>query len=214
VLFKKKMNWCGMKRIGIDFDNTIVDYDAVFFAAAKERSLVDESLNGGKEAVRDALRLLPNGENAWQSLQAYVYGRRIRDAAMFEGLDSFLRLCRMQAHQVCVVSHKTEYGHFDEARVNLRQAALAWMSARGFFDADGFGLNLDDVFFEGSRAEKIERIAGCASRISSTICPRFWTTPRFLKTWHRSCSPRESERSAARPNAFAHWREIAEAVLK
>jgi hypothetical protein len=214
VLFKKKMNWCGMKRIGIDFDNTIVDYDAVFFAAAKERSLVDESLNGGKEAVRDALRLLPNGENAWQSLQAYVYGRRIRDAAMFEGLDSFLRLCRMQTHQVCVVSHKTEYGHFDEARVNLRQAALAWMSARGFFDPDGFGLNLDDIFFERSRAEKIERIAGLRFTHFIDDLPEVLDDPTFPKDVAPILFTKGSERSAARPNAFAHWREIAEAVLK
>ena len=118
-----------MKWIGIDFDNTIVDYDDVFLTAAKERGLVDEKIRGGKEAIREVLRLKPNGENAWQSLQGYVYGKRITDAVMFEGFATFLRLCRAQGHRISIVSHKTEYGHFDESRLSLRDAHTTSVSS-------------------------------------------------------------------------------------
>ena len=59
-------------RIGIDFDNTLIDYDQVFTAAAKRRGLIDAAFDGSKRAVRDSIRLLPNGEFAWQLLQGYV----------------------------------------------------------------------------------------------------------------------------------------------
>jgi hypothetical protein len=41
---------------------------------------------------------------------------------------------------VVVVSHKTEYGHYDQAPVNLRESAREWMQERGFFAANGYGI--------------------------------------------------------------------------
>ena len=52
-------------RIGIDFDNTLIDYDGVFVAAARERGLIGREIAGSKRAVRDAIRLLPDGELTW-----------------------------------------------------------------------------------------------------------------------------------------------------
>src|SRR5882724_12220006 len=124
------------RRVGIDFDNTIVTYDEVFRASARERGLIDARFSGSKQAVRDFIRLLPDGEFAWQRLQGHVYGNGIVGAAMFEGVDSFLRRCRAEGSTVFIVSHKTEYGHHDAARVNLRKAALDWMTGQGFFHAD------------------------------------------------------------------------------
>ena len=49
-------------RIGLDFDNTIITYDAVFLAAARKWGLVDVNFTGGKQAIRDTIRSLPDGE--------------------------------------------------------------------------------------------------------------------------------------------------------
>jgi hypothetical protein len=203
-----------MKRIGIDFDNTIVDYDAVFLTAAKERGLVDQEFRGGKETIREALRLMPDGENAWQSLQGYVYGKRITDAVMFEGFAAFLRLCRAQGHRISIVSHKTEYGHFDESRLNLRDAARSWMQVRGFFDQDGFGLRRDEVFFEGSRADKIERIAKLRLTHFIDDLPEVLDDPAFPRDVVPILFTNGTAPSASRSNAFAHWCDIAGAILK
>lgn len=151
-------------RIGLDFDNTIISYAGVFLSAAKERRLLGpEVRNASKQAVRDAIRLLPEGEITWQHLQGFVYGRGIRDATMFCGVDRFLRRCRAEGHAMFIVSHKTEYGHYDPERVNLREAALGWMSAHGFFSEDAYAIPPDNVYFERTRAEKLLRIAqlGC-----------------------------------------------------
>jgi hypothetical protein len=146
-------------RIGIDFDNTLIGYDDVFLAAARERNLLGSGFTGNKQAVRDAIRLLPDGELAWQRLQGYVYGKGIGGAVMFEGADGFLRRCRAAEHRVFIVSHKTEYGHYDPSRVNLREAAVGWMEAQGFFAPDIYAIPRENVFFETSRAEKLKRIA-------------------------------------------------------
>jgi hypothetical protein len=145
-------------RIGIDFDNTIITYDAVFRVVARRRGLIGAGFCGhGKQAIRDHIRLLPDGEIAWQRLQGQVYGKGIVEATMFPGVGSFLRRCRAQGLPVLIVSHKTEYGHYDPDRVDLRRAALDWMTEQGFFR--DFAVSTENVFFESTRADKLRRIA-------------------------------------------------------
>ena len=49
-------------RIGIDFDNTIACYDRLFAGLAAEIGVVAKA----KQAVRDAVRMLPEGETRWR----------------------------------------------------------------------------------------------------------------------------------------------------
>jgi hypothetical protein len=146
-------------RIGLDFDNTIIRYDEVFQRAAKARGLIAGDFSGTKQQVRDAIRLQPEGETKWQALQGYVYGRGIGEAKLFPGVSEFLRRARRNGDTVLIVSHKTEYGHFDRDKVNLRSAALRWMEIQGFFSEDGFSIARDDVYFASTRSEKVSRIA-------------------------------------------------------
>lgn len=151
-------------RVGIDLDNTIVSYDDLFADLAVEQGLLSGRPTGGKRAVRDALRTRPGGEAAWQRLQAAVYGRQMARAAMFDGVCRFLRRCREGGIEVRIISHKTRHAAADPQGADLHRAALAWLRARGFFDADGFGLTPEAVHFEASRADKLRRIAasGCS----------------------------------------------------
>ena len=145
-------------RIGIDFDNTLIDYDSVFVAAARERGLIGPEIAGTKRAVRDAIRLLPDGELTWQRLQGYVYGAGIGGAVPFAGAADFLRRCTERGAELFIVSHKTRYGHYDPARVDLREAARQWMIGQGIVAAEGGGIPADHVFFEDDRARKLARI--------------------------------------------------------
>jgi hypothetical protein len=149
--------------IGIDLDNTIVCYDELFHVAAHQEGLIQSSALKSKERIRDAIRLLPLGESKWTRLQAIVYGPRMSDATTFEGSESFLRHCSERGTKAVIVSHKTHFAMLDEKPVDLRDSALAWMEGKKFFAADGCGLSPDNVFFESTRSEKIERIRalGC-----------------------------------------------------
>jgi hypothetical protein len=153
-----------IRTIGIDFDNTIVSYDALMYKAALDRGLIKDGADRTKKAVRDRIRQLPDGEIEWQKLQALAYGPLMRSAQLIEGVEEFICACRDRDIAVFIVSHKTEYANYDETRTNLRTAALEWMTDKRFFDAEGFDLSRADVYFESTRADKIARIErmGCS----------------------------------------------------
>jgi len=161
-------------RVGLDFDNTLAGYDHVFRALALGGGLVPEGFRGGKREVREALRegARPagrsgdrsgaSGERAWMALQGQAYGRCMPAAELLPGAADFLALCRERGVELFVVSHKTRTGHFDEARIDLRRAALEWMEAHGFFapaERGGFALDRARVSFHDTRAAKVAAIA-------------------------------------------------------
>jgi len=144
--------------IGIDFDNTLVSYDALFYRCACERHLIPPDLPPTKVAVREWLWRQPDGNTPWTELQGEVYGRCMAKAVWFPGVDAFLAFCRYRGLRVSIISHKLEYPALGP-RVNLRDAALAWMEAHGFFRSNGFNLSRGDVYFEESREQKRACIA-------------------------------------------------------
>lgn len=143
-------------RIGLDFDNTLVDYDRLFFILAREQGLVPEALPPTKLAVREAVRRLPDGELLWQRLQALAYGERICEASLFPGARAFMTLAGRRGLTVFIVSHKTRVAK--EGQVDMHEAALIFMRSMGFFDPEGPGFVADRIFFEGTREAKVARI--------------------------------------------------------
>lgn len=149
--------------VGIDFDNTIVKYDRVFAGAARARGWVAEDFRGSKKQLRDAVRLLPDGEIKWQILQGEVYGQRMGEAEPFPGVMEFIAAARRRGIEMFIVSHKTRYSNYDVRKIDLREAALAWMEHNGFFDPGRLGFSRQQIFFADTRAEKIAQISalGC-----------------------------------------------------
>jgi hypothetical protein len=199
-------------RIGIDFDNTIITYDAVFRSAAVAGGLIAPGFSGNKQAVRDAIRRLPEGELAWQRLQGQVYGKGIDGATMVAGVETFLRRCRTEGCAVAVVSHKTEYGHFDPDRVNLRQAALDWMTGQGLLDGD-HGLALADVYFESTRAEKLKRIAALSLTHFIDDLEEVLTDPDFPPNVERILFADAPQPASSSYIRCATWRDVARQVF-
>ena len=146
-------------RIGLDLDNTLVCYDRVFAAESIKLGIMPSSWRGSKQNLRDELQSRPGGERLWQTLQGQVYGPGIEQATMYPGVAPFLMRSLQRGDELFIVSHKTEFGHFDPTRTPLRQAALSWMESRGFFEKSRFGLIRENIFFEGTRSEKVARIS-------------------------------------------------------
>ena len=153
-----------MKRaplIGLDFDNTLISYDHLFFACALECGLIPASLSADKIAVRDHLRE-SGREDMWTRLQGEVYGARIMEAPVFAGAFEALSALQRDGFATCLVSHKTRAPYLGKDH-NLRLAARNWLEENGFFDEQGLGWSPDQVFFESTKAEKVARITtlGC-----------------------------------------------------
>jgi hypothetical protein len=147
--------------IGIDFDNTLVRYDTVFHKYAIERGLIPIETPKDKYIIRQRIRELSNGEHYWTELQGLVYGVKMEEAKLAEGADQFLKECKQRKTPVSIISHKTKFPVIG-IQVNLREAAMDWMESNGFFSE--YGLSREQVFFESTRAEKINRIItqGCS----------------------------------------------------
>ena len=146
--------------IGIDFDNTIASYDKLFHEVALDEDYIDRSWDGsGKTKLRNYLRSQPDGEKTWMKLQGLVYGKYMHCAEMMPGVANFILSCKLRNHKVFIVSHKTEYGHYDLERIPLRKEALKWMKSNRFFDPEYFGIDKKNVFFAETREEKVEKIA-------------------------------------------------------
>ncbi len=144
--------------IGVDFDNTIVHYDAVMHRVALQQGLIHSDTRKSKRDIRDRIRQLPDGEMKWQRLQAIVYGSRMEEAKLIDGVQAFFELCKPYKVKVYIISHKTEFARFNGTVTNLRVAAVTWMRKSRFFEFDGLDLSQEDVYFESTRREKIERI--------------------------------------------------------
>lgn len=168
-------------RIGIDFDNTIICYDKVFAAAARQRGLVPEGWDGLKTDVRDFLRSRAGGELAWQGLQGFVYGKGIGGAEIYPGVREFLAACRKAGASVHIVSHKTQFGHQDPDRVDLREAARGWLKSAGLIDTAGAAIPAGNVYFEDTLAAKVERLASLQLDIFIDDLVDVFEQPHFPK---------------------------------
>lgn len=148
--------------IGVDLDNTIVSYEKVLWEVVHDFCLPIETASG-KNAIRNAVRCLPQGEIIWQKLQAEIYGPRMNKARLIEGVMPFFKKCRRHSLDLYIVSHKTKFANYDNTNTNLHDVSWRWLKAQGFFDHDKAGLGQDRVFFEATRQDKIKRIAslGC-----------------------------------------------------
>ena len=146
-------------RIGLDFDNTLVCYDHIFALESNRLGIMPADWSGSKQELKDKLLSHPDGDRLWQTLQGRVYGPAMKRAVMYPGVAHFLMRSRLRGDDLFIVSHKTEFGHFDSTRTPLRQEALMWMESNGFFEQNRFGLVKGCVFFADTRCEKVEQIA-------------------------------------------------------
>jgi hypothetical protein len=192
--------------LGIDLDNTLICYDELFHRAACEEGLIEPPVPPRKEAVRDAIRLLPDGERKWTRLQALVYGPRMSGAALFDGVADFLRRCARTGTTVKIISHKTPLATLDGQAVDLRLAARQWLEAKGFFS--DLALSAGDVYFESTRAEKLTRIRALRCTHFIDDLPEVFAELDFPKETRKLLFAPHGASAVAGTRVFAHWREL------
>lgn len=144
-------------KIGIDFDNTIIDYGDLFYKCAIDMFGMPSQIIAEKSAIRSYFWSLPDGNTLWTELQGIVYGEKILEAIQPPGLDEFLNFCNEHQIPWCIISHKSEFPAIG-TKVKLRDAAFEWLTVNGFFSSLGYGLKRSSVFFETTKNSKIMRI--------------------------------------------------------
>ncbi|WP_246509999.1 hypothetical protein [Bradyrhizobium glycinis] len=200
-------------RIGIDFDNTIICYDKVFAAAARQRGLVPEGWDGLKTDVRDFLRSRAGGELAWQGLQGFVYGKGIGGAEINPGVREFLAACRKAGASVHIVSHKTQFGHQDPDRVDLREAARGWLKSAGLIDTADAAISAGNVYFEDTLAAKVERLASLQLDVFIDDLVDVFEQPHFPRATRSILFTQSRPPHPAHCEPLATWADIHRGVF-
>ena len=185
--------------IGVDFDNTIIDFDPVFHKLALKEKLIDAATAPHKRAIRDSIRK-KFGNDRWTELQGVVYSKGVDEARMTDGFSEFLSWAGDNAASLYVISHKTERAE-SGAPLDLRVPALSWLKRQGFHERN--------IFFESTREKKLERIglAGCRYFVDDLY--EIFEEPGFPKEvkavfynpYHEACPDKQVLN-------FRSWREI------
>ena len=168
-------------KIGLDFDNTIVSYDRLFYDIALQKGYirVEDAVSVTKNAVRDALRA-KDMEEEWIWMQGYGYGFKIRDATPFDGAVDVIRALQKTGAELFIVSHKTRYP-FRGERYDLHEAARQWIKSYLVDETGRELLRPGNVFFNLTKAEKINRIGQCGCDFFLDDLQEILSDPLFPK---------------------------------
>ena len=145
-----------MKKLGLDFDNTLIDYDEVFFKLALEKNLIPPSINKDKKSVRKFF-IDNNIEDEFINLQGEVYGLKVLEAKQSFGMFEALKSLKNDNYELIIVSHKTKYPYSGK-KYDLHKAASNWLEVNKFFDPNGLAMKKENVYFEITKEDKISRI--------------------------------------------------------
>jgi hypothetical protein len=200
-------------KIGLDFDNTIISYDAIFYKVALEKSLIPSELPANKVAVRDYLRNAGK-EDIWTEMQGYVYGARMDEASAYSGAINALKLLKLQGHKLFIVSHKTQFPYAGE-QYDLHQCSSKWI-ANQLQLSDSPLIDHADVFFNATKAEKIKKIEQLECDIFLDDLPEILLAEQFPVKTKRCLFDPEGHHFDLERDVIKHhqsWESFADWVL-
>lgn len=145
-----------MKRIniGIDFDNTIVDYSNLFGKIAFEKKIIKKNISYSKKNIRDYF-VDQNKEDLWTKLQGEVYGKYINRAKPYKNFKKIINSLSEDKYEKFIISHKTKFPYLGR-KYNLHKSATNWLSNNNFFKNNYF--KKKNVYFNQSLKKKISVI--------------------------------------------------------
>lgn len=115
-----------MMRIGIDLDNTIIDYRPSFETVAQSIGI---PFSGPPNIFKAQLRESHN--ETWQFFQSRLYTDGLDHAVVSPGVKDFLRLAVDLGVELAIVSHKTEQTPLRFGSRPLREPAKTWLYDHG-----------------------------------------------------------------------------------
>lgn len=142
-------------KIGIDFDNTLISYDEIFYKYALSKGLIENNIPKTKVGLRNYL-VKNNQEKIFTNLQAEVYGPQILNANIFEGVLETLNYLSKN-NSLIIISHKTIFPYLGP-KYNLREYADKWLKKYNLHTSCT-NSPISNIFYEDSFSNKTSRIA-------------------------------------------------------
>ena len=165
-----------MMKIGIDFDNTIVSYEELFYNIAREKKIIPYELPQKKTAVRNYLRSVGQ-ETQWTLMQGEVYGPHMSNAKPFPYVVEFMVKAEQAGHQIFIISHKTKYP-FVGPQYDLHATAKLWINTNLIFHKAPL-IDTNRIFYELTKEKKISRIQSLECDFFIDDLPEILLMPGF-----------------------------------
>ena len=143
-----------MVSIGLDLDNTIIDYSNTFYEVALEKKLIPKDFSKKKNLIKKFFH--DNGQyDIFTELQGEVYGKQIIKAKIYSGFREFIDAIHEKESKIYIVSHKTKYPIIGN-KYDLHRCALNFLKKMRVLDNKI--IQKDNIFFETTVDRKIKRI--------------------------------------------------------
>jgi hypothetical protein len=195
--------------IGLDFDNTVVSYDALFHKVALEGRWITAAVPISKVSVRDHLRAIGQ-ESVWTEMQGYVYGARMDEAVVYPGVVECLVWARANGIPVSIVSHKTRHPFLGK-QYDLHSAARHWINLF-LSDAAGPLVPADRVYFEPTKETKLQRIADVGCTVYVDDLPEILLAKGFPNATTKLLFDPDSHHRAHDLHRLPHWTDVHSAL--
>lgn len=193
------------KRIGIDLDNTLIDY------SNSARNIAAEEGFSGVHSVSDLrVRFKESDNNRWQQFQALLYTDGLDYATPADGSKAFLSEAKNQGATLFIVSHKTSTTPPKYGARDLRAPASEWLAK---WDIVPMSVPENHVFFCPTQQDKVMKIRELNLDWFIDDLREVFENPDFPErttSWlYRETEPEEakhgdipSTKSKVRPEAF------------
>jgi hypothetical protein len=110
-------------KIGIDLDNTIINYQNSFKKFLKEKNIDSKSIDKKK------IKFISNSNSKiknWTQTQEEIYGKYIFFAKPFKYFKDFEKFALKNKIKLFIVSHKTKFSQFSQ-KYNLHLQSNKWI---------------------------------------------------------------------------------------
>ena len=139
---------------GFDFDNTLINYDKIFYSIAVKRLLIKKKIKKNKSSIKKIL-FREKKIKEWTKLQSEVYSRGIYKATPNEKLILLLKFLKKKKIKFYIISHKTKFPYRGK-KIDLHKISKDWLKINIFNKKNRLG-NCK-YYFESTIKKKIQRI--------------------------------------------------------
>lgn len=136
------------KKIGIDLDNTIINYNKAFIKFLKKKKIFI------KDIKKDKIKKISNNNSKiinWTQTQEEIYGNYIKYAKLFSYYKSFEKFALKNNFKLFIISHKTKYSEYSN-KYNLHNKSRVWLKKN-------IKIENYKIFFHKNLDSKIKRIS-------------------------------------------------------
>lgn len=195
-------------KIGIDIDNTILDFGEPIRRASLEILGINLEKNATKSSSAYRIRELV-GNDVWTELQGYVYAEYSTYASTFQGALATISTLRAHRKEVSLISHKTRRPASGR-EVDLHHWTYSTLKRTGVLEAvlSDFTAQERPITLCESLEEKIGEISsqGCEVFIDD-LAKVLELLPSDIRKIHIFCDGQHSQNFAV--ECHADWAEVA-----